>query len=110
MNPRICTARQLDATAGDGLLRSAGSPGRLETSLYSSYPRRPPDSYLGGLHLLDAMLRIACSRSTPPTWSSLAKERTPCLAPPQLGGARTKDGLITEESSLRSAWRSARTR
>ena len=38
MNPRICTARQLDATAGDGLLGSAGSPGRLETSLYSSYP------------------------------------------------------------------------
>ena len=50
--PRIRTVRQLAATAGDGLLGFAGSPGQLETSLNSGYTVGPCNSYLEGPTLI----------------------------------------------------------
>ena len=76
--PRIRTVRQLAATAGDGLLGFAGSPGQLETSLNSGYTVGPCNSYLEGPTLF---IWACCSRNRaldPPPSSALAEEERLC--------------------------------
>jgi hypothetical protein len=88
--PRICTVRQLTAAAGDGPLRSVGSPGQLETSLNSGYLVGPCNSYLEGP---TPICFGGCSRMAPgAAYFVVTRRRRTCrLAPPQHGGGAIAD-------------------